>query len=578
MSGFKVTLFQRKLVVLFYIFCLFFISASYITYPLIFHMGDYVSGFGDELIIAWIQNWVIHALTTNPLHLFQAPIYFPYQNTLAYSDAFITSSILSIIPIFIWKEPIVAQNFTFFSSIVLLGFSTFILTFYITKNYLSSILSGLLVQYSPAVLDKYVHTQILSIFWVPLSILIFSHYLKTGKFRFYCIFLLFFFLQTINSFLPGYFILFSVIILAAVNSGSIIKFINKKVITSTLITFAFILPLALPYYSVSNQFKYTRDIRDTIHFALQPEDLFYTNSFSKMKPFLDKLSSSNLYPVNTGYKPGFIGLTFSVLTIICFVIYLRNRKRFKNVSGFVLISLTGLFLSFGPFLHIARQTIHHPVPIPMPYLLFYYLFPGFQGFRNSARWEMLFILFISIAIGIVFFRITKKLNLTKRVIITLILLISIIAEYNFPMKFYPVPRMQDFPPVYSFLKTLSPGKPIVEMPIYNWNMQPYAPEEFKREFYSTIHFQPMLNGASGFSPPPWQLYVTTLLRTFPSEDSIRQLKNTKIKYIVVHKSEYDELRAANFIISKVKIPDGNSIINTLGKTSLVTQVEQFGND
>ena len=113
---------------------IFLISAIYITFPLIFHLGDYISGFGDELVITWIQNWVIHSLFSNPFSLFNANIYYPFQNSLAFSDLFMTSNILSFIPVKLIREPIVAFNFTLISSIIFLGYSIYIFTFYITKN------------------------------------------------------------------------------------------------------------------------------------------------------------------------------------------------------------------------------------------------------------------------------------------------------------------------------------------------------------------------------------------------------------------------------------------------------------
>jgi len=123
-------------------FFIFFLLVIYITYPLIFNMGSMATGLGDELVIAWIQNWVIHSLSANPFALFEANLYFPYHNTLAYSDLFLTSSILSIIPLKLIGEPIAVVNFTLISSLVLLGFSVYLLSFYLTKNFLASLLSS----------------------------------------------------------------------------------------------------------------------------------------------------------------------------------------------------------------------------------------------------------------------------------------------------------------------------------------------------------------------------------------------------------------------------------------------------
>ncbi|MCL4418163.1 MAG: hypothetical protein M1365_16000, partial [Actinobacteria bacterium] len=74
---------------------IFFLSACFITYPLIFNLGSLSTGYGDELLIAWNHNWNIYIFSKNLLNIFnifQANIYFPYQNSLAFSDTYFTNS------------------------------------------------------------------------------------------------------------------------------------------------------------------------------------------------------------------------------------------------------------------------------------------------------------------------------------------------------------------------------------------------------------------------------------------------------------------------------------------------------
>jgi hypothetical protein len=94
-------------------FLLFVIASLYITYPLIFHMGEFATGVGDELVIAWTQNWVNHVLFSNPLALFDANLYYPYQDALAFSDLHFVSSVLALLPFMIVGQPISVVNFNF---------------------------------------------------------------------------------------------------------------------------------------------------------------------------------------------------------------------------------------------------------------------------------------------------------------------------------------------------------------------------------------------------------------------------------------------------------------------------------
>jgi hypothetical protein len=54
------------------------------TYPLIMHFGIYLPrGLADPMLVTWILAWDVHALTTDPLNLFNANIFYSMHNTLA---------------------------------------------------------------------------------------------------------------------------------------------------------------------------------------------------------------------------------------------------------------------------------------------------------------------------------------------------------------------------------------------------------------------------------------------------------------------------------------------------------------
>jgi len=557
------------------VFFVFFGLSIYITYPLIFHLEDFVTGFGDELIITWIQNWIIHALFTNPFGLFDTNLFFPYNNTLVYSDLYLTTSILSIIPLRLLGEPIVTFNFTVLSSLALVPFSVFVLSWYLTKDYFASILSGFLVLFAPAFLDKKVHVQALALEWIPLSVLFFIVFHKQKKARYLIISMFFFLLQTYNSFMPGYFLIFFYfvyVIYLSFRDKSFFHFFLKKVhVLILLATLALIIPIILPYYKASNDYGLKRDIRDAIHFAIQPEDLLYPNEHTRLQNYLLSLPL-NQRSQNDEFKSGYLGFVFTLLSVVAIFYFIKNFK--KNgifINSLVTTSLVGLILSFGPALHLGRQTIHYPFPIPLPYALFYYILPGFQGFRNSARFEMMFILFIAIVIAIILSRIFKRRSFVARCIIYTVLIVGVIVEHNYPMKFYPVPQKKEFPAVYHWLNTTPSNSASIIMPIYNWYMYGSS-EEMKRDYYSTVNWRRTVNGASGFAPPQWERLVAKLHANFPDKATIRSLKELDINYVIVDKEAFDR----EFYIKQQSV-NGTFVINTLKHELSLRFIKSFKN-
>ena len=560
------------------IFCTFFILAAGITYPLIFNLGSLATGLHDELHIAWIHQSVLHNILTNPLHLFEGTMYYPYQHTLAYSDLFLTTSILTA-PFVLWiGQPIAANNIVIISSLTLLGYGIYVLTMYLTKQTMVSVISGMLVMFSPAILDKVVHIQLLACYFVVFSFYFLFRYFDTGKHRYVLYGTLCFILQTYNSVMPGYFIVlgYGIIFFTyfITNRMLFLARVNKKVFITIFAGITMLLPIAIPYISVSREFSYVRDIRDTMHFALQPEDLWYPNQATRLEPILKQLSVKSPYGEE---KVGYLGAVFSILTISTCIFFFKQKKRSPAFISLFVTGCSGLLLALGPFLHLNRVTVHTPFLIPLPYLPAYYLLPGFQAFRSSGRFEVLFILCIAVCVGIFLSYLIKRTKrATTRYSIYAVLIFGIFAEFRLPFSYVSVPQTDAFPQIYASLRQLPLDSVVIEMPIYVWNMQPYVFAENMRGYVSTAHFRRMVNGASGFSPDPWQQMVVKYLYTFPADETIRDMKQKGIHYILVHADEYDMLAKDQFLPNKQI--NGSFVLRELEKNTHVVLLKRVEKD
>lgn len=547
---------------IYFIFC-----SLYITFPLIFHMSDIFFEKVDDAYISWIINWNIHSFTTNVLNIFNGNIYYPYHNTLAYADTFITSSLLAFLPVKIISEPAVAYNFNLIFSFTTLGFCTYLLALYLTKSHLSSIAAGTITAYSPYALTKVMHLQLLEICWVPLSILFFLLFLDKKSFKYFLFSVVFFVIQMYNSFLPGYFILISCLFIFIYYFWA--KKIKPaqlplgKIFLTGLVTFLLVLPTIIPYYQVSKEFNYVRDIRDAIRFANRPEYTLYPGFTTRLGDFLMSVFYKNDKSPIT--YDGFMGLVFFILSAVAIIYRLANRKKKWFIFDiFLTIGVFSYILSLGPAFQWGGHVIKHPFIIPLPYALFYYLVPGFNGFRNSARWEMLFLLSFSISIAYFLSVVLKDRSIIFKLFFIILICFGVLWEFNFPYKSYQVPIKENFPRIYYFIKNLPQDSVISEFPIYNWNTYPLLNSENFREYYGTLSFRKTINGASGFSPPPWQIKINYLVNNFPNSDSIKLLKSGGVNYIIVHSWEYDRLHGAGYEVSpgaeiKSKL-DNNKIV------------------
>ena len=85
-----------------------------LTYPLIFkldRLGRVNTDDGRWSI--WVVSWVAHALTTDPLHLFRANIFYPHTNALAFSEGNIVAGAIGVPVWALTKNPYTTHNFIF---------------------------------------------------------------------------------------------------------------------------------------------------------------------------------------------------------------------------------------------------------------------------------------------------------------------------------------------------------------------------------------------------------------------------------------------------------------------------------
>lgn len=563
------------------ILIIFFLITCIITYPLIFHLADYVFGKGDELLIAWIMNWDIHSLLTNPFKIFNANIFYPYQNTLTFSDAFFTSAVIGFIPFSIFKEPLVLYNVNVLITLTFLAFFTYLFVYYMSNNVSSSFISGLLVSFSPFILGRLFQLQVVSIYWIPLSLLFFFRFLKKYSILdlfFVCIFFL---LQIGNSFLPGYFLIFSYVIIFCflVIKKQLVwkKFFQGKIITMILVTAIITLAIGYPYFRTSKTFSYKRDIRDAIHFANRPEYLFFPNN----KTRLEQLLLNTIYKNDKGpYKyDGYWGLGLILLSLFSLFYYKRVQKKYKIVlSALFLIALFAFILSLGPAFQWAGKVIKYPFIIPLPYAVFYYLVPGFQGFRNSARWEVLTIFIISIIVGIIISSFFKKKSAVYSLLFIIVVSLIVLGEINFPFTYQPIPTLKQFPAVHQYIQNLPQNSKLIYLPIYSWNMQPYSNLEFEREFYSTLHFKTMVNGYSGFSPITWESMAAKTTVSFPDYEGISYLKKIGITHIVINMKEYENMNVNKYSINGQFIQSVNKLKEKIKNYPEMKLIKQINDD
>src|SRR5262245_6079042 len=170
------------------------------TYPLIKHFDtDLPGGMGDPLLVTWFLAWDFHALTTDPLNLFNANIFYPLQNTLALSE-----HMIAVVPIFapayvLTGNPIFAYNVVFFLAFIFSGLTMFLLVHHWTENFWAALVSGCLFAFAPIRFTELSHLQLANFYWAPLVFLFLDRFVCSKRWADLTWFAVFYWLQMLSS-------------------------------------------------------------------------------------------------------------------------------------------------------------------------------------------------------------------------------------------------------------------------------------------------------------------------------------------------------------------------------------------
>ena len=93
-----------------------------LTYPTAFELGHVGRvDKGDGQLSIWNVAWVARTLVVDPLHVFDANIFYPHRGTLAYSENNLGAGALAVPVYWATRNPYAAHNFVMLLAFVLSG-------------------------------------------------------------------------------------------------------------------------------------------------------------------------------------------------------------------------------------------------------------------------------------------------------------------------------------------------------------------------------------------------------------------------------------------------------------------------
>jgi hypothetical protein len=460
-----------------------------------------VPDLGDPLFSIWRLAWVSHQLPRDPLALFDANIFYPERLTFTYSDSLLVPALMAAPLLWLGVHPVVAYNILFLSGFVLSGVAAFLLVRALTGRVDAAIVSGAIFTLYPYRYEHYSHLELQMTMWMPLALWGLHRTIAHGRIGDALLTGLAFALQMLSSLYYGLFLSVYMVVLGAVLwIGRGLP--RRPVVTlaaGALVAGALVAPVASQY--IANKPMMGDRESSTVKFY-SAEGSDYLRSHPRSWTYRD-LSAHG--------QP--------------------ERQLFPRVTPVVLSAI-----ALWPPLSVARigYAIALVVAVDGSLGLNGRTFPWlreyvspFRGLRVPARFSILAGLTLAILAGYGAARLVRRFPRARWLLVVLMLAL-VIAEAIPRMRLEPVWLAP--PPIYS---SLGGDVPVVlaEFPMPNEGVKSWFDTRYM--YFSTWHWNRMVNGNSGFAPRSYDELIERE-RDFPSDGAIQYLKDRGVDYVTVH--------------------------------------------
>jgi hypothetical protein len=512
------------------------------TFPLWVHPASTMLTNGaDADLVLWILSWDAHAFLHQPFALFDANIYYPFHNTLAFAENLIGTAIFSAPVQWLTGNPVLALNVVSLLSCVLCGIGAWVLGRQLGLGMAASILTGIIFAFSPPRFMRIEQLHLATVHWIPFGLATLHAYLDRGRPRDLKLTALFFMLQALSSGHGAVFMLVACggLLVYRVVLGEPVRlwrWLRDLGVTGALL----LLPVALaalPYRRVRAEMGFQRDLLDwtipATSFLASPSHIHAWLAARVPDAQISQTAGAYLFP----------GLLTIVLAVAAVFVTDAGRG-FSPAAG----SLSGVWYQRVQVQHRTNAVTFYGlltlftilVTIGPPFGIWPLVFglPGFDSIRVPSRFTILGVLGLAVLAGIGFERLSARWWPAKRRAAAVVAGAILMAEFLVaPLEV--IPYQENIAGIDRWVATQSAPSVIAEVPVVD-PADALRAEGRQAIFmlHSTAHWQKTVHGYSGFRSPDHTRLYEHLFR-FPTDEGLRALADFGVTRIIVHRDAYD---------------------------------------
>lgn len=496
------------------VFILFLGLAIVHTWPLATDLGrlSRVDNADTELN-AWAVSWVAHQLPRDPLHLFDANIFYPERHTLALSEPILPPAVLAMPLRWAGASPITTYNVLLITGLALTGLGMYVLVLRVTGDVTAGVLAGCLLAFNAHILTRFPHLQAFHAQWLPLALWALDRALLGGTRRDLFWLSLFCLMAALTSGYLGVFVGTAVTCAIVARADLCARPGGARLLGRlALAGLAAVVVAAVvlwPYAGLGGGESVRRPMELIAGYSANLSTYLSTGGRLHYAVW-----SHRFYQAGTdSLFPGVAALVLAGFGVA----HWSDRGR---VRMFLLVGIAGLVLSLGPATPVYRWV--------------YTLLPPVQAIRVASRFGYLALFAVAAlgGLGLAGWRRRIASEAWALRIGIVVILIANIEAMRAPVGYTP---FEGFSPIYEMISETPEVGVIAEFPFHT-----PARAELNGPYVlsSTVHWKPLLNGYSGIVPTSY-VEMSRRLERFPADASIDTLREAGVTHVVVHPSQYD---------------------------------------
>ena len=466
----------------------------------------------DTKLNQWAMAWVAHQVVRDPVHLFDANIFYPERRTLAYSEHLFVQSMIGAPLAWAGIQPVAVYNLVLIAGFALTGWTTALVIHRWTASWLAGILSGSLMAFNALTLTRLSHIQMLHMEFFPLALLALDELLIAPRARHAIRLAVWYALQSLTSVYAMAFCAVSLVAALLVRPGEWAGQRARSVLPLLALAGGLAVLALLPF-----MWPYLQARRELEMFGRAlPEVAKYSASFTDYLATGGRIHNSTWsgqYFVADGLFPGVVGFGLALTAVMTGVGVRDPRARMSLAVG-----VAGFALSFGP-------------AFPL-YAVLYKVFPLMAASRGAARWGQMFLVAVALLAGFGLAALQQRVRRTAPGAVLPLCLALIVAAnveaLRAPFAFSADDHYGGVPAIFKTLNTPEPEVVII-FPFY-------SPRDISMNarymLVSTAFWKPLVNGYSGYMPTRYITHVQNL-GGFPDARSLQYLKELGVTRVLV---------------------------------------------